>query len=36
MAIPHTIHPLFGKLTPEQWGKSIYKHLDHHLQQFDV
>ncbi|AKG05283.1 hypothetical protein AAV35_011155 [Salimicrobium jeotgali] len=29
-------HPFFGKLTPEQWGKGIYKHLDHHLQQFGV
>lgn len=29
-------HPFFGKLTPEQWGKGIFKHLDHHLQQFDV
>ncbi|MEO7266158.1 MAG: DUF1569 domain-containing protein [Ferruginibacter sp.] len=29
-------HPLFGSLTPEQWGKSMYKHLDHHLQQFGV
>jgi hypothetical protein len=29
-------HPLFGKLTAEQWGKSMYKHLDHHLQQFGV
>ena len=29
-------HPLFGKLTPDQWGKSMYKHLDHHLQQFGV
>lgn len=29
-------HPFFGKLTPEQWGKGIYKHLDHHLKQFDV
>lgn len=27
-------HPFFGKLTPEQWGKGIYKHLDHHLKQF--
>ena len=27
-------HPFFGKLTPEQWGKSMYKHLDHHLKQF--
>ncbi len=29
-------HPFFGKLTPEQWGKSQYKHLDHHLKQFGV
>ena len=27
-------HSFFGKLTPEEWGKSSYKHLDHHLQQF--
>ncbi|WP_420574714.1 DUF1569 domain-containing protein [Kordia sp.] len=29
-------HPMFGKFTPEQWGKMQYKHLDHHLTQFDV
>lgn len=29
-------HPIFGKLSPEQWGKSQYKHLDHHLKQFGV
>ncbi|SFL98615.1 Protein of unknown function [Gracilibacillus orientalis] len=29
-------HPFFGKLTCEQWGKGIYKHLDHHLKQFGV
>lgn len=29
-------HPFFGKLTSEQWGKGIYKHLDHHLKQFKV
>lgn len=29
-------HPFFGKLTAEQWGQGIYKHLDHHLQQFGV
>ncbi|EAR17183.1 MULTISPECIES: DUF1569 domain-containing protein [Robiginitalea] len=27
-------HPMFGELTPEQWGKMQYKHLDHHLRQF--
>jgi hypothetical protein len=29
-------HPMFGKFTPEQWGMSMYKHLDHHLKQFGV
>lgn len=29
-------HPFFGELTSEQWGKGIYKHLDHHLRQFRV
>jgi len=29
-------HPFFGSFTPDQWGKSMYKHLDHHFQQFGV
>ncbi|WP_372945631.1 DUF1569 domain-containing protein [Muriicola sp.] len=29
-------HPIFGKLTHEQWGQMNYKHLDHHLRQFGV
>ena len=29
-------HPMFGKLTTEEWGKGCYKHLDHHLRQFGV
>lgn len=29
-------HPFFGSFTTEQWGMSMYKHLDHHLQQFGV
>ncbi|MEK3886860.1 DUF1569 domain-containing protein [Bacillus sp. FSL K6-3431] len=29
-------HPFFGKFSSEQWGKGIYKHLDHHLKQFGV
>jgi hypothetical protein len=29
-------HPFFGALTSEEWGKGIYKHLDHHLKQFGV
>ena len=29
-------HASFGKMTGEQYGKSIYKHLDHHLKQFGL
>jgi hypothetical protein len=29
-------HPVFGKLTKENWSKAMWKHLDHHLQQFGV
>jgi hypothetical protein len=29
-------HPLFGTLTPAQWGRLAWKHLDHHLRQFGV
>ena len=29
-------HPFFGTFTKEQWGKAMYKHLDHHLRQFGV
>jgi hypothetical protein len=29
-------HSFFGRLTPEQWGILIYKHLDHHLRQFSA
>jgi hypothetical protein len=29
-------HPSFGKFTPEQHGKMVYKHVDHHLRQFGV
>ena len=29
-------HPIFGNLTKEDWGLIIYKHLDHHLRQFDA
>lgn len=29
-------HPAFGNFTAEQWGKMQYKHLDHHLRQFNV
>jgi hypothetical protein len=29
-------HPFFGKLTPQEWARGSYKHLDHHLRQFGV
>lgn len=29
-------HPLFGSMTAEEKGWSMYKHLDHHLRQFGV
>lgn len=29
-------HPFFGTFTKDQWGKSMYKHLDHHFRQFAV
>ncbi len=30
------VHPLIGKLSMQQWNNVIYKHIDHHLRQFDV
>ena len=27
-------HPFFGHLTPNEWSRSTYKHIDHHLKQF--
>ena len=27
-------HPMFGKMTPEEWGKLLQIHLDYHLRQF--
>ena len=27
-------HPFFGSLTPAEWSRGMYKHLDHHLRQF--
>ena len=28
------VHPAFGPLTKNQWGRLIWLHLDHHLKQF--
>ena len=35
-AIKDLTHPVFGKMTLEQWSRSAWKHLDHHLKQFGV
>lgn len=32
---PDFIHWFFGKMTTEQIGKFAYKHIDHHLRQFN-
>jgi Protein of unknown function (DUF1569) len=29
-------HPFFGEITPQDWARGMYKHLDHHLRQFGV
>jgi hypothetical protein len=29
-------HPFFGKLTAQEWAIGMYKHLDHHLRQFNT
>ena len=29
-------HPFFGTMSPEEKGWAMYKHLDHHLNQFNV
>jgi len=27
-------HSFFGPMTPQEWARLAYKHLDHHFQQF--
>jgi hypothetical protein len=29
-------HVLFGPMTPQDWGRLMYKHIDHHFRQFGV
>jgi hypothetical protein len=29
-------HPFFGTFQQKDWGRIVYKHLDHHLTQFGV
>jgi hypothetical protein len=28
------MHAFFGKMTGQEWGELMYKHIDHHLRQF--
>lgn len=28
------VHSFFGKLTGDEWGRLMHKHIDHHLRQF--
>ena len=32
----NAVHPAFGPLSPEEWGRLCWKHLNHHLIQFGV
>jgi hypothetical protein len=32
----HAVHPTFGPLSAEEWGRLCWKHLHHHLTQFGV
>ena len=27
-------HPMFGKMSREEWGRLVYRHFDHHFRQF--
>ena len=29
-------HPTFGKLSATEWNNLFYKHIDHHLKQFNI
>ncbi|HEX7191763.1 MAG TPA: DUF1569 domain-containing protein [Thermoanaerobaculia bacterium] len=33
-AVGTETHSFFGKLSGAEWGQLMYKHIDHHLQQF--
>lgn len=35
-AIGDVKHPFFGTLSQDQWGRLLFKHLDHHFRQFGV
>ena len=33
-AADQRLHSFFGRMSGQDWGRLIYKHLDHHLRQF--
>jgi hypothetical protein len=33
---PGFVHVFFGKMTEQQVGQLVYKHIDHHLRQFNA
>lgn len=33
---PWPRHPMFGRLSGGEWGRFMYRHIDHHLTQFGV
>jgi hypothetical protein len=33
-AAGRVVHSFFGKLTGDEWGRLMHKHIDHHLRQF--
>lgn len=35
-SITLTIHPFWGKMTSEDWNTLMWKHMNHHLEQFGV
>lgn len=35
-SIRNPVHAAFGKMRPDQWGRLVHKHIDHHFTQFGV
>jgi hypothetical protein len=33
---PWPRHPIFGRISPADWGRWAFRHADHHLRQFGV
>lgn len=33
---PWPVHPIFGAMSREAWGRLAYRHLDHHFRQFRI